>query len=94
MCSRLAKVSNVPRYFFDVRDGECIPDKIGTVLADVTQARNQAARLAGELLSQNPDVFWDDDAWVVEVSDETRLVLFVLTISAQDAPAMVRQAAH
>ena len=83
----------MPLYFFDVRDGECLTDTAGTELADVKQARLEAARLAGELLSQNPEAFWDGDEWVVEVRDHTHLVLFAVTIHAQDAP-VIHHPAH
>jgi hypothetical protein len=44
----------MPRYFFDIRDGEFIPDTQGREFIDLEAARIQAVVISGELLKENP----------------------------------------
>lgn len=76
----------MPHYFFDVRDGEFIPDKMGRNFADLEAARLHAVVLAAQLLSADPPRFWDGQEWQLEVRDEARRVLFILTFTATNAP--------
>ena len=78
----------MPRFFFDLRDGTHVIDKEGTELSDLIAARVEAVRLAGGLLKDGAAKFWDGMAWRVEVKDEAGLLLFVLDVSATDAPAV------
>jgi uncharacterized protein DUF6894 len=45
----------VPRYFFDLRDGEFIPDHEGMELPDMQAALVEAKRTLAEILEENPD---------------------------------------
>ena len=78
----------MPRYFFNVKDGVDILDNEGVELADLYAARLQAVRFSGELLKDHPDVFWIQHEWRIEVTDETKLILFAIHISAVDAPSL------
>lgn len=73
----------MPRYFFNLRDGEDLPDETGVELANEQEARIQAVVLAGGLLKDHPDgAFWDGHSWRVEVTDESQTLLFALNFSA------------
>ncbi len=76
----------MPRYFFDVRDGEYFPDNEGREFADLEGARLHAVVLSAELLRENPSRFWDGEEWQLEVRDHERLILFILTFMATNAP--------
>jgi hypothetical protein len=78
----------VPRYFFNIHDGKDIIDNEGTELSDIVQARSDAVDLAGRTIAEMGDTFWTGDRdWRLEVTDETRKVLFVLRFSSEDPPA-------
>ena len=77
----------MPRFFFHVHDGVSMPDLEGQVLPDVVSARNAAVQKAGALLLQNPEQFWNDDDWSVDVRDEFDNILFTLHFVATVAPA-------
>ncbi len=80
----------MPRYFFDIRDGEFIPDPVGRDFASLEAARLQAVVISAELLMQNPSRFWEGEEWQLEVRDEARLILFILTFMATNAPHLPR----
>jgi hypothetical protein len=69
-------------------------DKLGVELASLTQARKEATVLAGELLRDRPDAFWDVQAWRMTVQDETGLTLFVIEVDATVSPAVGDQLRH
>lgn len=76
----------MPRYFFDIRDGEFIPDEVGLDLADLDAARVHAVVRSGDILRENASRFWDGDEWQLEVRDRSRQILFILTFMATDSP--------
>jgi hypothetical protein len=60
----------MPRYFFNIHDGQDIPDDTGTVCADATEARTQAVIASGALLRDWGAQFWKDADWQMHVTDE------------------------
>jgi hypothetical protein len=74
----------MPRYFFHVRDGKTFTDETGTILSDVAEAKQHAVKFAGQLLSYEPQTFWEGTEWVLRVTDENDLTLFTLTFFATD----------
>ncbi|MBW8813452.1 MAG: hypothetical protein JF588_08505 [Caulobacterales bacterium] len=72
----------MPRFFFDVHDGSSSIDDDGTELPDEAAARRAAAELAGRMLADEADKFWDGDKWCVDVRDERGGKLFGLTFMA------------
>jgi hypothetical protein len=76
----------MPRYFFDVRDGEHVRDPAGQDFADLEAVRLHAVVLSADLLSSNPTRFWDGEEWQLEVRDDEHLILFILTFMATNAP--------
>ena len=79
--SRLA----VSRFFFHVEGG---PDDLGLELPSIAQAKCEAARYAGHLLCDAAENFWDTAELTMRVANESGLVLFTVTISGTDAPAI------
>jgi hypothetical protein len=80
----------MPRFFFDVRDGEFFPDKLGAEFIDLEAARVHAVVMSGELLTEDPSRFWEGEEWQLEVRDEARRILFVLTFMATNSPHLPR----
>lgn len=82
----------MPRYFFDVHDGVDSLDGEGTLLDDVYQARAEAAKMAGKLLSDDAERFWTGEEWQIVVRDGAGLTLFTLIFSTVDPPAVISRA--
>lgn len=80
----------MPRFYFDVMDGEGIIDEEGEELEDLYAARIVAVRLSGELLRDHPDRFWTVGERSCSVRDESGLILFVLHFHVTEAPAVSR----
>lgn len=59
------------RYYFNVRDGDIIPDHFGTDLADDEAAKAHALATCGEMMSDLGRKFWEGGAWHMFVLDET-----------------------
>ena len=78
----------MPRYFFNVHDGETFPDLQGTELHDLNAARDEAIRFSGALMKDSPDKFWVAKGWHMEVCDDFGLHLFTLRFAAEEAPSV------
>lgn len=55
------------RYFFDIVDGEDLPDLEGTECADLKAPRLEAVRYSAEVLKEMPDRFWNLELWTMTV---------------------------
>jgi hypothetical protein len=77
----------MPRYHFNIHDGVSSLDEDGTELPDIDAARRQAAQLMGQLLRDDPDMFWNGEEWRLDVTDDRGLVLFSLLFATVDAAA-------
>jgi hypothetical protein len=74
----------LPRYFFHVRDG-CIPeDEDGLELTGMKEARVEAVRAAAEILRHQGEQFCDGNEWKMEVTDESKRILFTVRFSGDD----------
>ncbi len=73
----------MPRYFFDIVDGEDFPDLQGSEFADLAAARVEAVRYAAEVLKEMPERFWNCELWTMTVSDPCRNPLFTLKFLAE-----------
>ncbi len=80
----------MPRFYFDIEDGNRRSDEEGQELEGLTAARLAAVKLSGEVLSNFPDRFWSVGEWNVSVRDESGLILFVLHFYAQDGAVEVK----
>jgi hypothetical protein len=78
--------ARMPRYFFNVCDGEDIRDEDGMEFNDIYVAQAQAIRMSGEILREMGLRFWDGTEWRLEVTDNIGNVLLVLRFSAEERP--------
>lgn len=77
----------MPRYFFDVIDGENALDVEGVELPDLEAARIEGARREGEVLARHAETFWQRDEWRLICKDASGLILFTVDVIANDSPA-------
>lgn len=78
----------MPLYFFDIVDGENLPDLHGSEHADLDAARVESIRYSGEVLREMPERFWNAEELTMTVSDAKRVPLFTLKFLAQPLPAL------
>lgn len=74
----------MPRYFFHVIDRRDIIDNEGSELADLKKSRAEAIQLAGAILRDEGDTFWNGQEWHMDVTDASGLSVLKLRFSAQD----------
>ena len=74
----------MPRYYFHVIDGRDIIDSEGTELADLREARIEAIQLAGSILRDEGDKFWNGEEWHMNVTDASGQSVLKLRFSADD----------
>ena len=78
----------MPVYKFHVIDGVSRPDRDGTELQSLSQAKLEAVKFAGGLMRDDPQIFLTGEDWEIEVTDESGLHLFSYTFFATEAPAL------
>jgi hypothetical protein len=74
----------MPRYFFHVIDGHNIIDNEGTEFPNLRHARAEAIRLAGAILRDEGDTFWDGTEWHMNVTDVAGQSVLKLRFSVDD----------
>jgi len=74
----------MPRYFFNVHDGNDLPDHEGTELPGSNEAHRQAIVTAGEMLRDIDREFLRGDVWQMHVTDETGKTVCRLKFSAEN----------
>ncbi|MEY9123275.1 DUF6894 family protein [Bradyrhizobium yuanmingense] len=79
----------MPRYHFHILDGKAGLDHHGTELADLDAAKEEAVKLAGEVLRESkPGDIWEIKSWKLLVngypSPEAGRTYFTLALSAAD----------
>ncbi|MET0373154.1 MAG: hypothetical protein ABW128_02725 [Rhizorhabdus sp.] len=84
----------MPRYYFDIIDGEDFPDVRGSEWPDLAAARREAVRYSAEVLKEMPDRFWNCEIWTMLVFDHNRTLLFTLKFLAQNAPSQMLEKAE
>src|ERR687893_1302226 len=85
VCSRQsAEERSMPRYFFHVIDGRDIIDNVGIELSGLKAARTEAIQLAGAILRDEGDAFWNGEEWQMNVTDLTGQSVLKLRFSADD----------
>lgn len=76
----------MPRYFFNVHDGQSEYDEEGVELPDLDHARREAIRLSGNIFDSEAKKIALGDEWRMEVTDEKGMILFrfdfVTTVSS------------
>ena len=78
----------MPRYHFNLSDGFTDIDVEGYELADLAAARTAAVLFLARLLIDEPEAFWKDGQWMLNVTDDGGLTLFTLRVFATEAPAL------
>ncbi|GEL44778.1 hypothetical protein MEX01_53690 [Methylorubrum extorquens] len=71
------------RYFFDIIDGQVLPDMEGADFASPAQARAEAIATAGEMLRDAGLRSWDGSEWRMLVRDEESRTVLSLRFSAE-----------
>jgi hypothetical protein len=74
----------VPVYYFNVHDGQDLPDTQGTEYPDRDAAHRGAFRTAGEMLKSADRTFLRGDVWEMHVTDEAGKTVCRLRFSAED----------
>lgn len=77
----------MPRYYFNIDNGQAIPDVKGIELKNLAAAKCEAIQMAGRLICDAAATFWDRAEWSMTVTDATGLTLFRLEIMGTEAPA-------
>jgi hypothetical protein len=77
----------MPRYFFHIEDGADLRDDEGTMLADLAAAKCLGLKLAGQMICDAGDAFWNQREWTLTASDEAGLTLFRLQLLGTEAPS-------
>jgi hypothetical protein len=80
----------VPRYHFQVRTETHVLITEGAELAGTDEARIEAARRIGKLLTEHAGRLWVDEDWRMDVTDEAGLILFIIQVSAMNSAASGR----
>ena len=76
----------MPRYFFNIdRDDD---DTVGQEFAKIAEAKCEAVKLAGKVICEDADGFWDTGDWGMTVTDEDGLTLFSLTLFGTEAASV------
>lgn len=74
-------------FHFEVRTETHVLLTDAASLADLNEARVEAARRVGEVLREHAALLWVDEEWRMDVTDGEGLILFVIMISAMQSAA-------
>ena len=74
----------LPRFFFNIQDGQDFLDQDGTELSGPAEAREQAVIVAGTMLRDNAKQFWNHGGWRLVVFDENGDIVCGLRFTAED----------
>lgn len=77
----------MPRFYFHTQTDTRITDEDGFDLPGFEEARKQAIRTAGQLMQDEPEVFWASRPWNVSVTDHTGLILWEIHLDGQSSAA-------
>jgi hypothetical protein len=75
----------MPRFHFHTPD---LQDDDGHTLPSLEVAKCEAIQLAGRMICEHADGFWDRGEWAMTVTDERGLILFQLQIVGTESPAI------
>jgi hypothetical protein len=70
------------RYVFNIRDGEDIPDTIGSEYPALASLRQEALEATTDIIKGRLLTNSDSEAWIVQVTDEAGFTVMVLSFSA------------
>ena len=69
------------RYFFQLTEGELMPDLEGTELVDLAAARRMAIDIATERLKGSSEELWKAGYWQVKIKDVNGTVLGAVSVT-------------
>ena len=75
----------MPKFYFNT-EGQV--DDEGTELESLAIAKCQAIKMAGEIICDEAESFWEKAEWTLTVSNEAGLTLFQLSIVGTESPAV------
>lgn len=76
------------KYNIELRTEKRVSETLQVESADLTELRIEVANFVGDLLKEHAGKIWVDEDWRVDVTDESGLILYVMQISAIQAPAV------
>jgi hypothetical protein len=76
----------MPRFFFNVVNGDLEADKLGAELPDPKAARDEAVRTARELIAEGVSMHGEWHHWKVVVTDETGRTVMTVPFSEAARP--------
>jgi hypothetical protein len=83
---------HMPRYYFEVRGPDRLPDPEGVVLTNVEAAWREAVKLSRALARDYPETFTPGSCWTMRVHDQTGADIALIDIriaSRAGAPPML-----
>ena len=78
----------VTNYNIELRTEKRVWETLAVESADLTALRIEVACFVGDLLKEHASKIWVDEDWRIDVTDEKGLILYVMHISAVQAPAV------
>jgi hypothetical protein len=81
MMTSSSKEPPLPNYHFKVRTDSHVMLSEVVDLPNAEQARIEASRRVGALLTEHAGKIWADQNWQMDVTDNVGLILFVLHLS-------------
>jgi hypothetical protein len=76
------------KYFFHIDDGTPPIEHEALEADSLADAKCQAVKLAGQMICDAADGFWDRQEWKLTAADEKGLTLFSLEFVGTEAPAV------
>lgn len=77
----------MPNYHFEIIGPAVFEDARSIEFSDVAKAKNEALKLAGTLIADASETFWDKPEWMLIVTDDEGLTLFQLQVLGKEGPA-------
>jgi hypothetical protein len=75
-------------YNIELRTEKRVWETLVVESQDLTALRIEVATFVGDLLKEYAAKIWADEDWRVDVTDERGLILYVMHLSAVQAPAV------
>jgi hypothetical protein len=81
------RLAAMAKYHIALRTETTVWKTLDVERASLTDLRTELARFVGELLNEHARKIWVDEDCRVDVTDESGLILYVMHVSASQAPA-------
>lgn len=78
----------MPRFFFDMADGQIFRDSNGTDLFDVMAAKDETFRVLGQMIPMHKHRMMSGEPFTLTLSDDSRLTLMTVEIVTTLSPAL------